>query len=71
MDGTGTAIYLFGESLPLTAGAENINNTFKYLAKIQRLSAATFFPDIRFVRVPRWLRQERLHPRPKSIGNSP
>jgi hypothetical protein len=31
MDGTGTATYLFGESLPLTAGAENINNTFKYL----------------------------------------
>ncbi len=53
MDGTGTAIYLFRKSLPLTAGAENINNTFKYLAKIQRLSAATFFPDIRFVRVPR------------------
>jgi hypothetical protein len=46
MNGTGAAIYLFGEGLPLTADAENINNTFKYLAIIQRLSAAAFFPDI-------------------------
>jgi hypothetical protein len=34
MDGTGATIYLFGESLPLAAGAENINDTFKYLAII-------------------------------------
>ena len=46
---------LFGESLPLATGAENINNTFKYLAIIQRLSATALFPDIRFVWVPgRW-----------------
>jgi hypothetical protein len=34
MDGTGATIYLFGESLPLNPGAQNINNTFKDLAII-------------------------------------
>jgi hypothetical protein len=71
MDGTGAAIYLFGESLPLAPGAENINNTFKYFAIIQRLSATALFPDIRFVWVPGRWRQKKLNSLPKSIGNSP
>jgi hypothetical protein len=56
MNGTGATIYLFREGLPLATGAENINNSFKDLAIIQRLSAAAFFPDIRFVGVSAWLR---------------
>ena len=46
---------LWGEP-SIDAGAQNINNTFKYLAIIQRLSATAFFPAIRFVRVPGRLR---------------
>jgi len=69
--GRANAEFFFGQSVPNQAGAEHVHERREDATWCGGFSSAAGFALVNFVRIPRLLRDKRLHDRPKFIRNFP